>query len=124
MNEAVPDCLVHGYEPLIAGLDLPDKTDLHILAAAIHCNADAIVTFNLKDFPAGSLSPYNIEAQHPDEFLCHQIGLNLAAVIIAAKSCRAQLKQPPKSAEDFLSALEKCQLPETVDALLEYSTVI
>ena len=42
MNEAVPDCLVRGYEPLISGLDLPDKDDCHVLAAAIHCNAAAI----------------------------------------------------------------------------------
>jgi hypothetical protein len=25
MNEALADCLVSGYEPLIAGLDLPDE---------------------------------------------------------------------------------------------------
>ena len=35
MNEAIPDCLVADYENLIAGLDLPDEDDRHILAAAI-----------------------------------------------------------------------------------------
>jgi hypothetical protein len=65
MNEAVPDCLVSGYEGLIAALDLPDERDLHVLAAAIHCNADAIITFNLKDFPPGKLSTYHIERSTP-----------------------------------------------------------
>ena len=75
MNEAVPDSLVTGYEELIGGLDLPDVDDRHVLAAAIHCKAAAIITFNLKDFPPEKLAKYNIELQHPDEFLFHQFGL-------------------------------------------------
>ena len=39
MNQAVPDCLVEGYELLIGGLDLPDPDDNHVLAAAIRCDA-------------------------------------------------------------------------------------
>lgn len=35
MCEAVADCLVTGYEPLIDGLDLPDPDDRHVLAAAV-----------------------------------------------------------------------------------------
>ena len=50
MNSAVPDCLVVGFEPLEAGLaSLPDPNDRHVLAAAIHCGAQEIVTFNLRD---------------------------------------------------------------------------
>jgi hypothetical protein len=35
MNDAVADCLVWGYEPLVNGLKLPDPDDRHVLAAAI-----------------------------------------------------------------------------------------
>ena len=49
MIEAVPDCLVTGYESLIDGLELPDERDRHVLAAAIRSQAQAIVTFNLKE---------------------------------------------------------------------------
>lgn len=52
MIRSVPDCLVTGYEQLIPGLKLPDEKDRHVLAAAIRANAQAIITFNLKDFPA------------------------------------------------------------------------
>jgi hypothetical protein len=45
MDRAVPDCLVEGYEPLIAGIDLPDPDDRHIVAAAILARANIIVTF-------------------------------------------------------------------------------
>jgi hypothetical protein len=124
MNEAVPDCLVCGYEPLTTGLDLPDMGDRHVLAAAIHCNADAIITFNLKDFPPDKLAQYNIEPQHPDEFVFHQFGINEAAALNAARRCRARLKAPPLSADEYLLALERCGLPQSVDHLGDYSEVI
>src|SRR5579859_897620 len=41
MIEAVPDCLVTGYEPLIEGLHLGDPDDRHVLAAAIKSGAQA-----------------------------------------------------------------------------------
>ena len=65
MNQAVLDCLVENYEELIEGLQLPDPDDRHVLAAAIASASDAIVTFNLKDFPVGTLHRYNIELQWP-----------------------------------------------------------
>lgn len=70
MNEAVRDCLVTGYEDLMDSLILPDPNDRHVLAAAIRANAEAMITFNLKDFPSCSLSIHNIVVQHPDESLC------------------------------------------------------
>ena len=51
MNQAIPDCLVENYEDIIDSLTLPDPDDRHVLAAAIKCQADVIVTNNLKDFP-------------------------------------------------------------------------
>lgn len=48
-NKAVPDCLVTGYEHLIDQLSLPDPNDRHVMAAAILCGAQEIVTTNLKD---------------------------------------------------------------------------
>jgi hypothetical protein len=124
MNQAVLDCLVEDYEELIEGLQLPDPDDRHVLAAAIASASDAIVTFNLKDFPVGTLHKYNIELQHPDDFLHYQFGLNHAGVVIAAKNCRARLRNPPKTAADYLAILEAQGLPKTVAELSEYADVI
>ena len=44
MNAHVEDCLVTGYEELIPAPTLPDPKDLHILAAAIRSESNAIVT--------------------------------------------------------------------------------
>lgn len=54
MCEAISDCLVTGYEALIDGLALPDPDDRHVLAAALRCSAQVVVTSNLSDFPAST----------------------------------------------------------------------
>lgn len=69
MDTKVRDRLVEGYEYLIPGLALPDGKDGHVPAAAIRSRSSVIVTFNLKDFPAAVLDEYEVEAQHPDEFI-------------------------------------------------------
>jgi len=114
MNQAVPDCLVTGFEELIESLELPDPDDRHVLAAAIRCQAGVIVTFNLGDFPPDTLARFGIETQHPDEFIRHLIDLNATAVVSAAKQQRLSLKNPPKSRSEFLDTLLRQGLAETV----------
>lgn len=124
MNLAIPDCLVEGYEDLVAGLALPDRNDRHVLAAAIASASDGIVTFNLKDFPRPYLAKFSIELLHPDEFIHHQFGLDNAAVLVAVQRCRGRLRNPPKTADQYLDTLEVQGLPQTVAELRPYSAVI
>ncbi len=124
MNQSIPDCLVTGYEPLEENLELPDPNDKHVLAAAICCGAQVIVTFNLKDFPSEKLEIYGIEAMHPDVFIEHQMSLHQAAVITTAKKHRAALKNPIKSAEDYIVTLAAQGLVVTADKLREFIDLI
>ena len=124
MNSHVRDSLVSSYEDLIGGLTLPDPDDRHVLAAAIRTRASVIVTYNLNDFPADYLAKYGLEAQHPDEFITHLLDLNPGAVCGAAKRQRAALKKPPYTVEEFLEALAKQRLPETVSRLREFDELI
>lgn len=117
MNSNVRGSLVTGYKPLVEGLTLPDPDDRHVLAAAIRAGAEVIVTFNLKDFPAERLAPFGIEAQHPDEFVVHLIDLNPGVVLSFVTRCRRNLKNPSKTAEEYLDTLLAQGLPETVAAL-------
>jgi len=124
MNAHVRDCLVIDYEDLIPVLTLPDPDDRHVLAAAIRSGADAIVTFNLDDFPRKTLQKWGIETQHPDDFIGHLLELAPHVVCAAAKRQRASLRNPPKDVDDFLGALERQGLAQTVAELRRFAGLI
>ncbi|GIF91658.1 PIN domain-containing protein [Catellatospora chokoriensis] len=65
MNAAVRDCLVTDYQDLTDTIDLPDKDDRHVVAAAISAGAHSIITWNLRDFPVDRLAAYGLQAQTP-----------------------------------------------------------
>ena len=117
MDQHCRDAKVEGYEDLIEMLELPDPDDRHVLAAAIKCNADAIVTFNQKDFPPEILAQYEIELIHPDDFVYCQLDLSPAKACNAIKAQREALKTPPKTKEEFLIILQKQKLPKTVSKI-------
>ncbi len=107
MANAVPDCLVLHFEHLEVGLTLPDPDDRHVLAAAIRCGAQAIVTANLADFPDHVLAPYGIEAIHPDDFVLGLIDLSEGIALRVLLDQVGALTKPPRTIEDVLQALEK-----------------
>jgi predicted nucleic acid-binding protein len=118
MNAHTRDALVTGFEALVPTLVLPDPGDRHVLAAAIRARADVIVTYNLKDFPTSRLSPYGIEAQHPDVFITSLIDRDASAVCEAVRRQRQALKKPAMTAEALLALLEETHgLKETVRRL-------
>jgi len=124
MNIHAPDCLVEGYEHLIAVVSLPDPDDRHVLAAAVHARADAVVTYNLKDFPASELERFGVEAIHPDDFISYQLDLDESTVVVAAQRCLRRLKNPPKTATEYLATLQAQSLPKTVAALARYAAIL
>lgn len=91
--------------------------DRHVLAAAVTCNADIIVTFDLRDFPAETLDTYQIRADHPDDFIVKLLQSAPDLVCTAARRQRANLKKPRKSVDEFLDSLEKQSLSKTVAKL-------
>ncbi|MBT5296243.1 MAG: PIN domain-containing protein [Octadecabacter sp.] len=52
-----------------ARLWLPDSNDIHVLAAAVGCSADAVMTVNAKDFPRNELADEGLQRVDPDGFL-------------------------------------------------------
>ncbi len=124
MNAHVLDSLVTGYENLISDLTLPDANDRHVLAAAVHCGADVIVTFNLDDFPKHVLDPLGIEALHPDLFVSRLVELDSLAVCAAARRHRQSLKNPQKTVGEFLESLAQQQLAQTVIRLKEFAAIL
>jgi len=110
MRRALPDADVHGYEPRIPNLTLPDPNDRHVLAAAIECGAEIILTFNLKHFPTDSLAPFGIVARNPDEFLCELYLADAEAIEAVVDAARRNLSKTEPSKAEFIDALERQML--------------
>lgn len=92
MRREFADAEVDGWQPLEGTFGLPDPDDEHVLAAAVIAGAGAIVTENLKDFPADRIPP-GIQVPSAREFAENTVALNprlaLAAVHeIASRSGR------------------------------------
>src|SRR5262245_8819984 len=68
MDQHVRGCRVRSYQRWERRLNLPDPNDRHVLAAALTCVADVIVTFNTSDFPPTALRPFGVAAVEPDTF--------------------------------------------------------
>lgn len=113
MNQWGRDWEAPGYETLIASLTLPDADDCHVLAAAIAAEVPVIVTFNLSDFPAETLSAYGIRALHPDVFLIELLQESEDAFIQAIKTHRTALKNPSRTPDEYLARLTDSGLHQT-----------
>ena len=92
MRREFADAEVDGWQPLEGTFGLLDPDDEHVLAAAVIAGAGAIVTENLKDFPADRIPP-GIQVLSAREFAKNTVALNprlaLAAVHeIASRSDR------------------------------------
>jgi len=116
MSETFEDANVLGWEGVAAGLDLPDPDDRHVLAAAITGGAQAIVTLNLKDFPASALVD-GIEARHPDEFLLDQLDLLPSRLLEVLTQQAGDLRRPASDLAGVLNHPERCGVPNFVEAV-------
>jgi predicted nucleic acid-binding protein len=58
---------------LLAGIELPDEDDRHIIAAAIAADAPFICTHNVKDFPSSIMVDLGLTVVTPDDLLCQLI---------------------------------------------------
>jgi predicted nucleic acid-binding protein len=106
MNVALPDANVTGHGQLIDSFTLPDPDDRHVLAAAVKIGAQAIVTFNLDDFPAAVLEPLGLEAKHPDDFMLEALDIAPGSIAAAVSEQAAALKSPPKTISELLDTLQ------------------
>lgn len=112
VRAAFGECFVTGYDGLGRTLDLPDPDDRHVLAAAIRCSAQVIVTQNLKDFPEDILEEHAVEALSADDFLHQTYDLFPVEANSVLRSVRSKYRDPSMTASEFLTDLTRCGLPK------------
>jgi len=97
------DAWVLAYEPLLSILT-NDPKDRHVLAAAVRCGAEVIVTYNRRHFPQSAVEPWGIEVQAPSTFLKHQFELNPE---IVTDKLHAQAENLGRSLSELLKVLKR-----------------
>ena len=115
MNRAFPTANVSGYESIIPKVTNHPK-DAHVLAAAIHVEADCIVTFNLKDFVTESTEVIYKKAIHPDDFATQLMNENRMDFLSSIGHVMGRLARPTPTLQEYLGLLTKCGLPKTANA--------
>ncbi len=105
MNIALPAATVTGYDRHIQTVSLPDPDDRHVVAAAIEANASHILTWNLRDFPAGDLKKHGLVRQTPDAFLAGLYDQVPQLLLASLANARLNLSKSGMSAEAFVDML-------------------
>lgn len=105
IQEHFGEAFVTHHRPLIASMP-NDLKDRHVLAAAVACRAQVIVTQNLKDFPQDQLAPFEVEAQSPDKFLEHLYHLDHELVAEILLQQAENLHSPSMTVLEVLDTLK------------------
>lgn len=113
MNLALPAALDDAPEPLIASMPIAEH-DRHVLALAVHVDADSVVTFNLRDFPSEQCEPYGVEAVDPDAFTAAIVDTDAAAVKLVLAEIAGRRRRPAMAVDDLLDRLA-ATLPSFVE---------
>ena len=119
LRSAWPGAEVLPEAEVEAALDLPDRADAHVLAAAIAADAAVLLTRNLRDFPARALAPHGLRAEAPDTLLMRlwlAAPTPVEAVVQAARQESARRSGRPQPLRPLL---KRAGLPRLGRALQE-----
>jgi hypothetical protein len=97
-----PEAWVEGYEDLTSAMTNHPK-DRHVLAAAVRCNAELIVTYNLKDFPRAAVERYSIAVMGPSTFLRNLYELEPETMVETLERQAASINKPVEYVLERLS---------------------
>ena len=106
MRRVFDDAEITGWEGLDGTYGLPDPDDEHVVAAAVVAGAGAIVTLNIKDFPA-ALLPFGLETLRPADFAANTVSLDPPRALHAIRTIagRTGTHGPARSFTEILDLL-------------------
>jgi hypothetical protein len=102
---------------LVELINLPDIDDRHVLAVAIKCDADIIVTNNLRDFPQDILDTFGLSAKSADDFLTDIIDINHDTALDAFRMLVRNRRNPDLDEFHVLDLLRRNGLTDTANYL-------
>lgn len=105
LRRAFPEACGSDFRGAEKDVGLPDEGDRHVLALAVHYEADVIVTWNTKHFPETVLSTFGLERTRPPTFLDWLWTADPDRVLKAAEAHRTSLVRDPLTPPAYLDAL-------------------
>jgi hypothetical protein len=108
---------VHPVGVYLAGADLPDKDDRHVVAAALAAEAQFICTHNLRHFPADVMASLGLIVVTPDELLGPLIAHYPDSMIWVHEQSLGNLRGSTN--QSTLAALRNADAPETADRMAQ-----
>lgn len=106
LKDSFPEGLIErvAYEAMLIQLT-NDAKDRHVLAAAIACGANTVVTDNVRDFPATSVAAHEIEVQTADDFLLELADRYPDDITQVVRERERRHGQPPLARDDLLAKM-------------------
>ncbi len=114
-----PGARVDWPEALEERLWLPDRADVHVLAAAIAAGAEVIVTANAGDFPRRILAEEGVSRADPDAFLLGFWQADRAGVEAVVQRVLNEARRLSGEAWTARGLLKKARLPRLGKAVAE-----
>jgi hypothetical protein len=105
------DTLVMAAAHDLAKGNAADPDDCHHMAAAIAGGVQTIVTWNLADFPAVTLSRYGVTVTDPDSYLWSLLSQSPHEVMGVLARMSAGKCRPPMTVLDITNALDRAGVP-------------
>ncbi|MGX1690388.1 PIN domain-containing protein [Microbacterium sp. NPDC055442] len=124
MRREFIDAEVEGWEPLEGTFGLPDPDDEHVVAAAVIAGAGAIVTENLRDFPADKIPP-TIQVLSAREFAKNTVALNPRHALAAVQEIASRYGRygAALTVEEILDTLrDRYSMIQAVEMMVEVAT--
>ena len=115
IDTAFADACVEWLPSLKEAVTLPDPDDRHVVAAAVHGMADAIVTANVRDYPLDVPEPLNITVIHPDAFLLDQLDLAPRIVLDVLRTQASQYRRSMLTPIDLIALLARAGVSAFAD---------
>ena len=86
-----------------------ESKDRHVAAAAIHAEATAIVTYNVRDFQGRILARANIEILSPAILVDRLLDEDRGIVSAAVSSMARRKQRPPMTVDDVIQGFGALQ---------------
>lgn len=111
INAKFPRAEVKIPQGVEARLWLPDPNDIHVLAAAVGCSADAVMTVNAKDFPRDILADEGLERVDPDGFMVSLAGVSYDPVRAVCEAVLQEARRLSGEPWEMRKLMRKARLP-------------